>query len=98
MWSPVSLTRSKVDFHYTDDSAGVVEYGPYSVSTKDGLVRIMEGDRHVGIISQGRWSLLTVEYGTCASLPGWIAQVEKEETSKGFPLPSSGRSSELPLP
>jgi hypothetical protein len=88
MWSPVSLTRSKVDFHYTDHTAGVVEYGPYSVSTKDGLVRIMEGDRHVGTISQGRWSLLTVEYdpeGVCASLPGWIAQVEQEETSKGIP-------------
>jgi hypothetical protein len=37
MWSPVSLTSSKVDFHYTDHTAGVVEYGPYSVSTKDGL-------------------------------------------------------------
>ena len=48
MWSPVSLTRSKVDFHYTDHTAGVVEYGPYSVSTKDGLVRIKEGDRRVG--------------------------------------------------
>jgi len=51
----------------------------------------------VGTISQGRWSLLTVEYdpeGTCASLPGWIAQVEKEETSKGVPSApaSSGRS------
>jgi len=42
----------------------------------------------VGTISQGRWSLLTVEYdpeGVCASLPGWIAQVEQEETSKGIP-------------
>ena len=68
MWSPVSLTRSKVDFHYADHTTGVAEYGPFSVSTKDGLVRIMEGDRHVGTISQGRWSLLTVEYdpeGTC---------------------------------
>jgi hypothetical protein len=88
MWSPASPTRSKVDFHYTDHTAGVVEYGPYSVSTKDELVRIMEEDRHVGTIYQGGSSLLTVENdpeGTCASLPGWIAQVEKEETLKGVP-------------
>ena len=88
LWSPISLTRSGVEFHYRDDTAGVAEYGPYSASTKDGLVRIMKGDSHVGTISQGRWSLLTVEYDPeemCASLPGWIAQVEKEETSKGVP-------------
>jgi hypothetical protein len=72
MLSPVSLTRSKVDLHYTDHTAGVVEYGPFSVSTKDGLVHIMEGDRHVVTISQGRWSRLTVEYdqeGMCAFCP-----------------------------
>ena len=42
----------------------------------------------MGTISQGRWSLLTIKYDPeemCASLPGWIAQVEKEETSKGVP-------------
>ena len=41
-----------------------------------------------GTISQGRWSLLTVEYDPeemCASLPGWIAQADKEETSEVVP-------------
>jgi hypothetical protein len=58
MRSPVRLTRIKVEFRYKDDTAGVTvaEYGPYSASTNEGLVRIMKGDRHVGTISQGRWS------------------------------------------
>ena len=82
MWSPVGLTRSNVEFHYRDDTAGVAGFGRFSASTKDGLVRIMDGSRHLGTISQGRWNLLTVEYDPedmCAALPGWIAQVEKEE-------------------
>jgi hypothetical protein len=62
-----------------------------SLSTKDGLVRIMQGERHVGTIAPGRWSLLTVGYdpeGTCASPPGWRAQVDQEETARGVPPPS----------
>ena len=88
LWSPIGLTRSNVEFHYHDDTAGVAVYGRFCASTKDGLVRIMEGSRHVGTISQGRWNLLTIEYEPeemCAALPGWIAQVEKEETAKGVP-------------
>ena len=42
MWSPAGLNHSNVEAHYRDDTAGVVEYGPCTVSTKDGLVRIMQ--------------------------------------------------------
>ena len=88
MWSPVRLTRERVEFQFRDDTAGVAQVGPFSTSTKDGLVRIMEGGTHMGTISQGRWNLLCSAYDAedvCAALPGWIAQVEQEERCKGVP-------------
>ena len=62
MWSPVRLTRERVEFQFRDDTAGVAQVGPFSTSTKDGLVRVMEGDTHMGTISQGRWNLLCSAY------------------------------------
>ena len=82
-WAPTRLARERVEFHCRDDTAGVADYGPFRASTKDGMVRVMEGSKHVGTISQGRWNLLTSTHfpeDVCAALPGWIAQVEKGST------------------
>ena len=88
IWSPTRLARERVEFHCRDDTAGVADYGSFNASTKDGLVRVMEGSKHVGTISQGRLNLLTATHipeDVCAALPGWIAQVEKEKAFKVVP-------------
>ena len=88
MWAPVSIGRDLVEFQFRDPTAGTRTYGEFVVTTKDGLVRICEGQRHVGTIGQGRWGLLVSEYDAdevCRALPKWIAWVEQEETSRGVP-------------
>ena len=57
-----------------------------------------EGVRHIATVNQGRWRLLAGAYddsrvgeeaqrefveSVCAALPGWVAQVEKDEASRG---------------
>ena len=46
MRSPVQLAREYVDLQYLDDTAGVAEFGLFSTSTRDCLVRVMDGGRH----------------------------------------------------
>ena len=44
--------------------------------------------KHVGTVNQGRWRMLTEaqdQAGMIRALPGWIAQVEAEERSRGVP-------------
>ena len=56
--APVQLTGEKVEFVWLDETAGTEACGEYAATTRDGLVRITEGDRHVAISTQGRWGLL----------------------------------------
>ena len=85
-WEPVRLAVDRVEFAWLDDTAGTETLGQYTATTRDGLTRIQEGDKHVATVSQGRWGLLKSAYDArdvCAALPAWAAQVDKEETSKG---------------
>ena len=85
-WAPVQVTVDKVEFVWLDETAGTETCGEYTETTLDGLVRITEGDRHVATVAQGRWGLLKGAYDArdaCAVLPAWVAQVEKEEDTKG---------------
>ena len=85
-WSPVRLAVDKVEFIWTDTTAGSKEIGQYTVATKDGLTRVSLGSRHMATLSQGRWGILTAAYDpedVCAALPAWVAQVEKDEATKG---------------
>ena len=52
MWAPTCLAREKVEFLCRDDTAVVADYGPFRAFTKDGMIRVMEGSKHVGTISQ----------------------------------------------
>jgi hypothetical protein len=75
-----------------DCTEGQTSYGPYTVTTRNGLVRIDKARQHVGTVKQGRWGLLTAAYDAadvCRTLPRWIAEVEKEELTRG--VPSAGR-------
>ena len=47
-WAPVRLTGDKVEFVWLDETAGPEACGEYAATTRDGLVRIMEGDRDPG--------------------------------------------------
>ena len=49
------MAREKVEFQVGEDAAGVAAFGPFSTSTKDGLVHVTEEDKHVGTIFLGRW-------------------------------------------
>ena len=85
-WSPVRLAVDKVEFVWNDTTAGSIEIGQYTVVTKDGLTRVNLGGHHVATMTQGRWGLLTAAYDpqdVCAALPAWVAQVEKDEATKG---------------
>jgi len=85
-WVPVRLAVDKVEFVCLDETAGTETYEEYTVTTQDGLARIREGNRHVATVNQGRWGLLKGAYNArdvCAALPAWVAQVEKEEATKG---------------
>ena len=87
-WAPVRLAAEMVEFVWTDTTAGSVEVGQYSIATNDGLTRVRLGGQHVATLTQGRWGLLTTAYAphdVCAALPAWVAQVEKDEATKGVP-------------
>ena len=58
-WSPVRLAVDKVEFAWTDTTAGSSEVGQYTVVTKDGLTRVSLGGHHVVMMTQGLWGLLT---------------------------------------
>ena len=98
MWDPVVLSTERVEWCFEDETAGTDTVGGYTIRTKDGLVRIVEGVRHIATVNQGRWRLLAGAYddsgvgeeaqreyveSVCAALPGWVAQVEKDEASRG---------------
>ena len=92
------LSTERVEWCFEDETAGTDTVGGYTIRTKDGLVRIVEGVRHIATVNQGRWRLLAGAYddsrvgeeaqrefveSVCAALPGWVAQVEKDESSRG---------------
>ncbi len=82
------LPVNKVEFVCLDETAGTEIYEEYTVTTQDGLARIRAGNRHVATVNQGRWGLLKGAYDArdvCAALPAWVAQVKKEEATKGVP-------------
>ena len=85
-WAPVRLSTERVAFQFTDETAKTEIHGPYQVEIKDGLTRVTQADRHVATLAQGRWAMLVAGYDPqdlCAALPGWAAQAEKEESSRG---------------
>ena len=59
---PVWLTADRVERCFDDGTAGTETEGCCTVHTKDGLVRITEGARHIEPLNQGSWRLLTGAY------------------------------------
>ncbi len=50
---------------------GQVVYGPYTATTRDGLVRVEKAGKHIGTMKQSRWGLLACAYdseGVCGAL------------------------------
>ncbi len=54
----VPFALDKVEFVWLDETAGTEACGEYTKTTRDGRVRITEGDRHVAIVTQDRWGHL----------------------------------------
>jgi len=85
------LSREHVDLQtYVGEEEKVVrEVGSYRVLTGKGVVRVEEENgRHIGTVNQGRWHRLAeiyTETELIRVLPGWIAQVEEEERTRGVP-------------
>ena len=87
-WAPVRLLLPAEAFVFTDSTGGQAVYGPYTATTKDGLVRVEQAGRYIGTVKQSRWGWLTAAYeaeDTCVALPRWIAGVEHDELSRGVP-------------
>lgn len=87
-WAPVRLLLPADSFEFLDNTGGQTAYGPFTATTRDGLVRIDRAGLHVGTLKQSRWGLLSAAYGAedlCAALPAWIAGVDKEEGTRGVP-------------
>jgi len=63
--------------------------GSYKVLTGKGIVRIEEETgRYVGSVNQGRWRHLAEVYpeeDLIRALPGWIAEVDQDEHTRGVP-------------
>ena len=63
--------------------------GMSTVRIGRGVVRLEGGDNeHIGTVNLGRWRLLANVYDEedlIRALPGWIAQVEREERTRGVP-------------
>ena len=86
--APVRLLLPADAFVFTDSTGGQAVYGPYTTTTKDGLVRVEQAGSHIGIIKQSRWGWLAAAYeaeDVCAALPRWIAGVDQDELSRGIP-------------
>ena len=85
------LTREFVTL-ITDDGcldSGVTQVGEFRLVTHKGVAKIVQGSgQHVGTVNMGRWRMLAEEHDPAVlarALPGWIAQVEAEERSRGVP-------------
>ena len=89
--APVRLLLPSDAFVFTDSTGGQVVYGPYTATTKDGLVRVEQAGRYIGTVKQSRWGWLAAAYeaeDACAALPRtprWIAGVDQDELSRGVP-------------
>ena len=72
-----------------EQDSSVIQIEGWTLVTKGGVITIKEGtSRHIGSVKQGRWLMLAAEQGQAdmiRALPGWIAQVEAEERSRGVP-------------
>ena len=87
-WAPVRLLLPADSFEFLDNTRGQAAYGPFTATTRDGLVRVDRAGRHVGTLKQSRWGLLSAAYDAedlCAALPAWIAEVDKDEGTRGVP-------------
>ena len=87
-WAPVRLLLPADAFVFTDSTGGQAAYGPYTATTRDGLVRVEQAGRHIGTVKQSRWGWLAAAYEAeemCRALPRWIAEVELDELSRGVP-------------
>ena len=90
VWSPILLSRALVVFdeREKDRDSQVRLVGPYTISTKNGLVCISDRQGHVGTVAQGRWgTLLTAvdEEDLAKILRVDIQVAEREERSRGVP-------------
>ena len=85
------LSRDYVELiTWVDDMDTEKRYvGSYRVLTGKGIVRIEEETgRHVGSINQGRWRYLAEIYPEeelIRALPGWIADVDQDDHTRGVP-------------
>jgi len=86
------LSREYVSFQAkTTESEEEVErqVGTSTVRIVEGVVKIEGGDnQHIGTVNLGRWRLLKNVYDEeelIRALPSWIAQVEREERTRGVP-------------
>ena len=61
-WDTVLLSIETVEWCFEDETAGTDSMGCYTIRTKDGLVRIVDGVRHIATVNQGRWRLLAGAY------------------------------------
>ncbi|NBO64558.1 MAG: hypothetical protein EBU88_06900 [Acidobacteria bacterium] len=86
------LNRELVHIVTEDPPVCVVNVPPWRITTRDNrskVVRIPDGESppvHVGTVAQGRFSRLCDDLGqqrVLASLPSWIQQVEKSESTRG---------------
>ena len=87
-WAPVRLLLPAESFEFIDSTGGEAVYGPYTATTRDGLVRVERAGQHIGTVKQSRWGLLSDAYEAedlCRILATWIAGVEKEELTRGVP-------------
>ena len=50
MWDPVLLSTERVEWCVNDETAGTDTMACYTIRTKDGLVRIIDGVRHVASV------------------------------------------------
>jgi hypothetical protein len=91
-WAQVRLSVNNVQFDDSCLDAEVRIYAAYKVTTKDSCTKIEQDGSLIGIVYQGRFRLLeakcqargiATEY-LSASIPGWIAHVEKHELKWGF--------------
>ena len=82
------LSTSYITFHTADNTAGVQQFGEYTVSTTHGIVHISRGTEMIGSVSSTRWRLLIQDFQPAdilKALPTWISQVEHEENTVGIP-------------
>ena len=72
-----------------DLDSWVTQVGDYQLVTSKGVIHVKQGSgQHIGTVNMGRWRMLAEGQDRSTliqSLPGWIAQVESEERTRGVP-------------